>query len=96
MTYCRSHHAVIYASGSRFAHNGVFALGGNDEFGVSASGFEVYNIQTGRWTELENLPKPLYKASASFTGTSIVFTDFGARSIFSYDLLTDEFNRIRV
>lgn len=96
MTYCRSHHAAIYAAGSRFAHNGVFVLGGNDEFGVSAAGFEVYNIQSGQWTELENLPKPLYKTSASFSGDSIVFTDFGARSIFSYDLLTDEFNRIRI
>ena len=96
MKYCRSNHACVFASGAKFANNGVFALGGNDEYGVSSAGFEVFDVKTETWRELENLPKPLYKASASFSGQSIMFTDFGARSIFNYDLLSDEFSRIRV
>ena len=43
------------------------------------------------------MPKPLYKASVTtFDSQTIFFTDKGARSIFSYNIDTDEYSRIRV
>ena len=58
---------------------------------------EGFDLETKRWNTLEDMPKPLYKASVtSFDNNKIFFTDMEARSIFSYDIEKDEYSRIRV
>lgn len=89
MRYSHSLHGAIYANGR------VYVLGGNDEYGVSSSMFENFSIQTGQWSELPQLPKPLTHTSVSLFGNVIMFTDLGARSVFSYNVITEEFSRIR-
>jgi hypothetical protein len=84
----RSHHGLIFSRGY------VYALGGNNIYGVGQAKFERLDLSRDTWERLPNLTRPVVRCSVAESVDGLYFTDFGSRVVHTYNTATQSFSRL--
>jgi hypothetical protein len=79
MLFNRSWHGAV------FHDENVFVLGGQNQHGVSQPTFEKFSFVDQTWSRLKDTSKPLFKVSVCKFKRSLIYTDYSARTVFTYN-----------